>query len=75
MFNGKYILIKGVYLIDADEHIGYGIMYCDRRNTVSFEDISMNEKKVSSLVDVCNSLGLSPIHLSDIVDDFLSDMT
>ena len=27
MYNGKYSLIQGIYTIDSNDHIGYGIAY------------------------------------------------
>lgn len=75
MINGKYILIKNVYFIDEKEYIGYGIKYADEETNIVYEDISMNIEMVSWLVEFCNSLVLSPLHLSDVVEDFLVGIT
>ncbi|MBQ8496053.1 MAG: hypothetical protein IJ489_01165 [Clostridia bacterium] len=70
----KYFLTKGIYIIDAKEHIGYGIAYRDKEQQISFEDISSEPEKLSSIVEICNNIELSPLHLCDIVNDFLADM-
>ena len=73
MYN-RYFLIEGVYIVDAKEHIGYGIAYQDEKQKISFEDISSDFEKLSSIVEICNAIKLSPLHLCDIVNDFLTDM-
>ena len=75
MYNGKYSLIQGIYTIDSNDHIGYGIAYKAHDKIIAFEDISLNLEKLSTLVNLCNSLMLSPLHLSDVVNDFLADIT
>ena len=73
MLNGKYTLTKGLYIIEEKEHIGYGIRYRDSMMTKSFEDISMDRAKIIFLLDLCNSSELSPIHFSDVLEDFLAE--
>ena len=48
----------------------YGIS-CGNR---TIKDISTNKKKVERLVELCNKNKLSPIHLDDVIDDFLVDL-
>ena len=45
----------------------YGITYGD----IVIEDISTEKCKIEKLVSLCNELDLSPIHIHDVVDDFL----
>ena len=75
MLNGEYLLTQGIYMIGPKEHIGYGISYRSQEETIAFEDLSLDFKKVSSLIAICNSLELSPLHLWDVVNDFLADIT
>ena len=70
----KYILIKGTYLIEGESHIGYGIGYTEN-SALSFEDLTLNPIAVEKLVKLCNELDLSPIHLKDVVEDFLIEST
>ena len=70
----KYSLVKGTYLIDGEAHIGYGISYTEN-SALSFEDLTLNPIAVAKLVKLCNELDLSPIHLKDVVEDFLIEST
>lgn len=38
-----------------------------------FEDISINRERVQTLISMCNQLSLSPIHIYDVIQDFLID--
>ena len=70
----KYALIQGSYLIDGETHIGYGIGYT-QNSVLSFEDLTLNRTDAAKLVTLCNELDLSPIHLNDVVEDFLIKST
>ena len=70
----KYSLVEGTYLIDGEAHIGYGIGYTEN-SVLSFEDLTLNPIAVEKLVKLCNELNLSPIHLKDVVEDFLIEST
>ena len=48
-------------------HITYGI-----EAYYSIADISTDRQAVSDLVEECNRLSLSSIHLSDVVEDFIT---
>ena len=39
----------------------------------SVHDITSNKDSLARLVDDCNRLQLSTVHLHDVVEDFLSD--
>ena len=70
----KYSLMRGIYLIDGDSYVGYGIGYTEN-STLSFEDLALDPIVVAKLVKLCNELDLSPIHLKDVVEDFLIEST
>ena len=59
-------------IIDEDGNAieSYGIT-CGERE---IKDISTNKQKVENLIHLCNEKKLSPIHLDDIIDDFLVDL-
>ena len=46
----------------------YGIATKSRECQI-IEDVSVDKNFVNSLVDLCNKLELSPLHLFEIVDD------
>ena len=75
MSKRKYFLIQGIYTIDDQKYIGYGIEYRDCDQIITFEDVSLNLPRISFFVELCNAFALSPDHLRDAIDDFLSDMT
>lgn len=69
----KYKMIEGLYSVENETHTGYGIALDDDAcPNMKFPDMSTNRAEVETLVDLCNSLQLSPIHLEDVVDDFLA---
>ena len=48
----------------------YGIKY----GNLQIDDISADKDKVEKFVDDINKYQLSPIHLGDVVDDFVESM-
>ncbi len=48
----------------------YGVKYGD----LQVNDISADKDKVEKFVDDINKYQLSPIHLGDVVDDFIESM-
>ncbi|MBQ7128906.1 MAG: hypothetical protein IJO19_02845 [Clostridia bacterium] len=45
----------------------YGITF----NDIIINDISTEKEKIEKLVSLCNELDLSPIHIYDVIEDFL----
>ena len=75
-----YGIIEEIYSIGCNRRVTYGIAAysfaeADGTATViaSIHDITDDKEKLSLLVDTCNSLELSVIHLYDVVEDFLVD--
>lgn len=50
-------------------HKTYGITYKKR----VIPDISTNKQSIETLIKKANKTGLSPIHLDDVIEDFLVD--
>lgn len=48
----------------------YGVKYGD----LQIDDISTDKGRVKNFVDDINKYQLSPIHLGDVVDDFVASM-
>lgn len=48
----------------------YGVKYGD----LQIDDISADKDRVKKFVDDINKYQLSPIHLGDVVDDFVENM-
>ncbi len=55
----------------------YGISAYDTLSAqtiiASVTDITADKEKLEGLVELCNREGLSPIHLYDVIEDFLCD--
>lgn len=75
-----YGLVEERYALNGHERTSYGItIYADAEidgtATViaSVHDITSDKPRLSALVQRCNLLKLSPIHLEDVVEDFLAD--
>ena len=59
--------------------ISYGIVaYIDAatsntKNVIAYvRDVTTNKIEIENLVQKCNAFGLSPIHLVDVIEDFLN---
>ena len=66
----RYELMETPCHGEERDYIGYGIRCGDR----VLPDLSLSREKVEKLVESCNQLQLSLIHLSDVVEDFLADI-
>ena len=74
-----YGLIEEIYGSNNSNRIAYGIVAYANYSidgtasiVMRFCDISSDKSKVMRLVESCNCLGLSLIHLQDVVEDFLA---
>ena len=50
--------------------LSYGISFGEKQ----IKDISVNKTKIETLVNLCNKNNLFPIHIYDVIDDFLVDL-
>ena len=70
LLNGKYELITTtVFHEEIGSYVGYGIRY--GQHTVT--DISVDRAKIEILIELMNSNELSPLHMMDIIEDFLAE--
>ena len=77
MTNCKYIVVKNEYIDGENTRVSYGVAVienCDGTDCVleSISDISSDFGAVETLVNVCNVEELDPIHIEDVVNDFLA---
>ena len=68
------------YLQGGITRISYGIIaYADSKtdwiasSVASVRDISNNKTRIELLADLYNRIELSPIHLTDVIADFLAE--
>ena len=60
----------GMYRVFVDEAARPRMYGIQGRGGVRVGRISTDFQEVSRLAECCNSAGLSPIHLADVVEDF-----
>lgn len=65
----NYQVIQRSILIEEEQYTTYGIACED----TAIHDISTLKKPITDLVHKLNLLQLFPIHLNDVIDDFLID--
>ena len=78
MKNITYAVSEERYTFENETRISYGIVAYsnagqDGSKTIvaSVRDITSNKEGLARLVDDCNRLELSTVHLNDVVEDFL----
>lgn len=69
--SNPYSIVQNIHIIENESHIGYGIEYSGEDGLILLEDIACHNEELAELIRLCNTLSLSPIHLSDVVEDFL----
>ena len=73
-----YALSEEKYTLGKERRISYGIVVysCAEEDgtatiVASAHDITPNKENITKIVDDCNRLKLSVMHLPDVVEDFL----
>lgn len=80
MIKVTYGIVEERYTLGNESRVSYGISAYSNANengtatiVSSVHDITPNKESLARLVDDCNRLKLSTVHLHDVVEDFLSD--
>ncbi len=75
-----YGIIEEVYSLGSDSRTAYGIAaYADVKTggtaivLQSIHDMTSDREKLQELVEICNCLNLSTVHLCEIAEDFLAN--
>lgn len=75
-----YGIVEERYVLRGRNRLAYGIAaYADAETDgtatvlASFNDVTSDKQKLEELVFYCNQLGLSELHLKDVVEDFLAE--
>jgi hypothetical protein len=73
----RYIVVQNIYRSGRNTRIGYGLAAVTQYDGVttvlnSVPDLSADIQLVEGLMERCNSQGLDPIHLQDVVADFFA---
>ena len=65
---------ENLYHEDIGNYVSYGIAVMHDGVTLDcISDVSVDEDEVRELARIFTAVGLSPIHLMDAVEDFISD--
>lgn len=79
MMNVTYGITKEIYSLGDSSRISYGIAaYANSKEdgtstiVASIHDITANKQALLELVQQCNRLELSTIHLDNVIEDFLA---
>jgi len=57
---------------DDESYVTYGIL-CDETGKL-ISDVTMNRARIEKFVDLINDNELDPVHLADVVEDFLAEL-
>ena len=78
MKNITYAISKEKYAFGNETRTSYGVVAYSNANqdgsktiVASVRDITSDKTSLTKLVDDCNRLELSTVHLNDVVEDFL----
>lgn len=74
----QYIVVQYEYIQDDEKKRGFGISVIRKQGEkaellMSSKMLVAQRDELDALVESCNSLGLDPIHFSDVIDDFLTE--
>jgi hypothetical protein len=72
-----YGLLSSTLAAGGEARATYGIALCEQSEDgcapiATAVDLGTNREAITHLVETCNRLSLSPIHFSDVVEDFLA---
>ena len=75
---GHYVLTQTAFFFEDVSNVGFGIAYVEVQDGIpivleSTPDLSADRASIEKLVKLCNELELDPIHIKDVIYDFLSD--
>ena len=69
-----YTVIENDCEIEGYKYTGYGICVSETDGTCNFvyPDISRRREDVERRLELCNRLELDPVHIEDVINDFLA---
>ena len=72
----SYILVQSTYFLQNSLHVGYGVAVViedgsDVTVVKTVPNISSDRIAMARFVERCNARHLSPLHLQDVIEDFI----
>ena len=69
-----YLLIEGTAIAYGQERLSYGVKVVRGRRCLRvIRDITDDKERLSRLIDDMNELSLDPVHLDEVIEEFLND--
>ncbi len=65
------VVEERLFDIHGKPYITYGIM--SQKSEEYVPDVSLNKENIIRFVDLLNSEDVSPVHLMDVIEDFIYD--
>ena len=65
-----YKLTQKTTVVEGKEYRVYGIRYSD---AIFVEDVTTDRARIEGLIADCNKYSLDPIHLMNVIEDFLAE--
>ena len=70
----KYEVAEGDFKLDDESYRSYGLVVKEDDTTLKqIDDVSLEKNDVVNLVKLCNKLELSPVHIDDVIEDFMAE--
>ena len=80
MMGVTYGIVEERYCLNENERVSYGVVVYSNAETddtatiiSSIHDVTSERLKLLTFINLCNGCKLSPIHLQDVIEDFLAD--
>lgn len=62
--------IKARVIRDEDESFGLSL-YLDNEEVRCIRDVTRDSERITALCEKINLLGISPLHIDDVIEDFI----
>lgn len=71
----RYVPVQETVTDDeGNRHVTYGLSVRTVEDEIIYvSDVSTDFEELAKLADVCTEKGLEPIHLDDVIEDFLAE--
>lgn len=70
----NYKVLQQNFILDEKGYSSYGIEYSENGKTKYISDISTDYNAITEFADKLNRGDASPIHIHELVDDFISSL-
>ncbi len=69
----RYEVTEGDFGLDGESYRSYGVAVMEDGVALKrIDDVSLEKNDIVNLVNLCNELELSPVHIDDVIENFLA---